>query len=128
MRFVAQNVGAEDLECAHILRRFYRVFSVKNDLFFRHHLFQRRQAFLARRTFTQRQYADGEHHRHAGRDNVAGALPVLGTENRKRGADDRGDNPAADVMGYVQESPTRPRSRRGNQLAMVIKEGPTPIP
>ena len=103
--FVAQDVGAEDLERAHVLRRLLSMFGLQHHFFFRHHLFQRRQAFLARRTFTQHQYADGEYHRHAGRHNVAGALPVLGTENRKCGADDRGDNSAADVMGNVPERP-----------------------
>ncbi len=96
---------------------------VFSTTFFRHHLCQRRQTFLARRTLTQHQYANGEYHRHAGRYNVAGALPVLGAENGECGPDDRGDNSAADVMGNVPERPTRPRSRRGNQFAIVIKEG-----
>ncbi len=30
---------------------------------------------------------------------------MLGTENRKRGPDDRGDNPAADIVGNVPERP-----------------------
>lgn len=107
MRFVTQYVGTEDLKCAHVLRRFLAVFGLQHHFLFRHHLCQRRQTFLARRTLTQHQYANGEYHRHAGRYNVAGALPVLGAENGECGADDRGDNSAADVMGNVPERPLR---------------------
>ncbi|SSN10346.1 Uncharacterised protein [Klebsiella pneumoniae] len=103
--FVTQYVGTEDLKCAHVLRRFLAVFGLQHHFLFRHHLCQRRQTFLARRTLTQHQYANGEYHRHAGRYNVAGALPVLGAENGECGADDRGDNSAADVMGNVPERP-----------------------
>ncbi|MNI58867.1 hypothetical protein D3C73_1139980 [compost metagenome] len=36
--------------------------------------------------------------------------------------------PPPTLCEIFQKAPTRPRSLRGNQLAIVINEGPTPIP
>ncbi len=79
-------------------------------------------------SLSQNQHHNGKQHRNRGGDDIAGGLPVFGPEQRKSSSDDGATIPPPTLCEMFQNAPTRPRSRRGNQLAMVINEGPTPMP